>query len=470
MEKVEYIIDIAYAVLGLLLFYKGFYTVVGIFSRAKTFEKAPQTKKYGIIIAARNEEKVIGLLLDSLTSQTYPTENYKIFLVADNCTDNTAQISREHGAIVYERNCPEKARKGWALEFLFENIEKDYGIKSFDGYIFFDADNIVSGNYIEHMNNAFATGCDAVIGYRNTKNFDRNAISAHYGIHFMRSSLTLHRPRGRLGLSTHIAGTGYLLSSELLKDGWHYSCLTEDTQATMDFTVKGKKIEYCEAAEFYDEQPYQFKVMARQRIRWAKGRLACFFGFGHRLFFGMFKRFGNDKKACECKSAAENKETVGFTNKVLNVGTTVADFLAVLIRPIRKNFSCYDMFFYLLPNSFLIMLINFAYYIASFIVAVNLGQMLAGDASGWVIAGLGLVFGSIFTYLGNVLLGFLIVVREWKHIHCKKIKFVWFLITWPLFDMFYAYFCIISLFMRVKWKPIKHDEAISLNDIETKNN
>jgi len=466
MEKVDWIIGIVFAVLSVLRFYKVFYTAVGFFTKPKVFKPAPMTRRYGIIIAARNEKNVIGFLLESLMDQTYPLENYKIFVVADNCTDNTAEIARKHGACVYERNCPEKARKGWALEFLFDNIERDYGIQSFDGYLFFDADNIVSQDYIEQINNAFDTGCDAVIGYRNTKNFDRNCISAHYGIHFMRSSMTLHRPRSRLGFCTHIAGTGYLLSSDLLKDGWHYSCLTEDTQATMDFVVMGKRIEYCEAAEFYDEQPYQFSVMVRQRIRWAKGRIACFFAFGYRLFFGIFKKFPKDNLVDGTQDESQNNSTA-FEYKVLNICTRITSFFARICKPIRKNFSCYDMFFYLFPNSMAILIVDLVDYIASFIAAAYLGQILVKGASFWVIGAIGLVFGALFSYLLAIINGTLIVIRERRHIHCTKGKLVWYLLTWPLFDKLYAFLCIISLFMRVKWKPIKHDEAISLKDIKS---
>ena len=467
------ILDIICAVIAACVFYKGIYTGIGFFCKAKVFPPVPMTRKYGVVIAARNEKHVIGLLVDSLMEQTYPQELYTIFVVADNCTDNTAEIAREHGATVYERHCPEKARKGWALEFLFEQIERDYGIRSFDGFFFFDADNVVANDYMEQMNNAFETGCDAVIGYRNTKNFDRNCISAHYGIHFMRSSFLLHRPRSRLGLTTHIAGTGYLLSSEMLKDGWHYSTLTEDTQATMDFTVQGKRIEYCEAAEFYDEQPYELKVMLRQRIRWAKGRLACFIGYGHRLVFGLFRRFP-PRKACGNEQAFREANKP-FANKskspwdwMLNLGSAITDIAAKLIRPIGRHYSCYDMFFYLTPNSVLVFIAKLLKYIVGLATALALGQILLRDISGWVLAGVGVLLGSAIVYVGNILIGLMVVVREWPHIHCAKRKMVWYLITWPLFDMLYSYLCIVSLFMRVKWKPIKHDEAISIHDLNEK--
>ena len=97
---------------------------------------------------------------------------------------------------MYERHDLSKARKGYALGFGFDRIKEDYGIENFEGYLFFDADNLLRPDYVTEMNKAFDTGeLDVITGYRNTKNFDTNCISAAYGIHFYRSSLTYHRPR-----------------------------------------------------------------------------------------------------------------------------------------------------------------------------------------------------------------------------------------------------------------------------------
>ena len=86
---------VAFAVLAILTYYKTVYKWIGFFVKAKKFKPAPQTKKYGIVIAARNEELVIGNLIDSLHSQTYPRENFRVFVVADNCdvSDKTAEIA-----------------------------------------------------------------------------------------------------------------------------------------------------------------------------------------------------------------------------------------------------------------------------------------------------------------------------------------------------------------------------------------
>ena len=219
MAVLKLICDILSSSFFVFSIYKYIYLLIGFFVKPKVFKKAAADKKYAVIIAARNEELVIGKLLESLNAQTYPKELIKIFVVADNCTDSTGKIARSYGATVYERNEPERARKGYALSFLFDRIERDYGISSFDGYLFFDADNVVNSDYIEQMNNAFATDVDAVVGYRNSKNFSQNFISAGYGMHFMRSTVSYHRPRSKRSLSTHRAGSGYLLSSKLLEGG-----------------------------------------------------------------------------------------------------------------------------------------------------------------------------------------------------------------------------------------------------------
>ncbi len=458
--------NIIFYIVGILALYKLIYKYIGFFAKAKKFKPAPKTKKYGIVIAARNEELVIGNLVNSLHNQTYPRENFRVFVVADNCDENdrTAEIARQCGATVYERHCPEKARKGWALEYLFENIEKDFGIQSFDGFLFFDADNVVSSDYLERMNEAFATGVDGVIGYRNSKNFDQNWISCHYSIHFMRSSMIWHRPRGRMNLCTHIAGTGYLLSSEMLKDGWHYSCLTEDTQATMDFAVQGKRIEYCEAAEFYDEQPYQLKVMWRQRLRWAKGRMACFFRYGAKLFYGLFRFFKFDKKVKEQPLKVFDYEkgmfkTLSFKGKFVFIADRIMDFCGFVVdlvaRPfkfIAKNFTNFDMILYLFPFEIVIGLFT--------------GTSAAKVTTPLTAVLIGALFGFLTYYIKNVIEGFLIVIREWKHIHCpNKFKLAFYLITWPLHDLIYPFICFASLFMHVTWKPIKHDVVKTLDDI-----
>ena len=219
------IYDILSVLITIMLAYHSVYFIVGIFKTRK-FKKAKVKHKYAILIAARNEEKVIGNLLDSIAKQDYPRDLLTTFVVADNCTDTTAAIARKKGAICYERFNDQDKTKGFALEFLFNNIECDYGINSFEGYFIFDADNLLNTNFVSKMNDAFDSGEKIITSYRNTKNFDENWIASTYALHWIRSSRTSHRARSYLGLATNIQGTGFLFANEIVKNGWHYTSLT----------------------------------------------------------------------------------------------------------------------------------------------------------------------------------------------------------------------------------------------------
>lgn len=170
------------AILSLLVFHKTAYQILGLFFTRK-FRPAKKQHKYGICIAARNEEAVIGNLLESIQEQDYPKEFLTVFVVADNCDDKTAQIAREHGAVCYERFNKKEKTKGCALQYLFQQIERDYGTQSFEGFFIFDADNLLKQDYISRMNDSFDAGCKLITSYRNTKNLSEGWIASNYALH-----------------------------------------------------------------------------------------------------------------------------------------------------------------------------------------------------------------------------------------------------------------------------------------------
>ena len=280
-----------------LMAYKAVMVAVGLFATRK-FPTAKRNHKYAVVIAARNEETVIGNLIDSINRQDYDMSLVDIFVVADNCTDKTAEIARQKGAVCYERFDNEHCTKGYALQFLFQNIERDYKTDSYEGFFVFDADNLLKRDYITRMNEAFDSGEKIITSYRNTKNFDENWVASTYAIHWLRSIRVNHRARSVLKLATNIQGTGFLFTSEIFKNGCKYVSLTEDRALTADAVVAGYRISYCDAAEFYDEQPVSVKIAVRQRVRWAKGHIQAFFESG----WGLLKTFsaakGSGKNLC----------------------------------------------------------------------------------------------------------------------------------------------------------------------------
>ena len=419
---IDYILNYAKAnviltLIGILTSYQILYLIVGFFSKKKVFKETSIKNKYGIIIAARNEEKVIGNLLISLNNQTYDKSLYKIFVVSDNSTDNTANIARSHGATVYERFDLSKQRKGYALQYLFTQIERDYKINSFDGFIFFDGDNLVDKNFITEINKAFVEKGNIVVGYRNIKNFDTNIISSAYGVHFYRSILNYHRPRERFNLGTHIAGTGYVIDSKLLLNGWNYYSLTEDTLLTLDLSSKGIKISFCESAVFYDEQPTNFKTSYRQRIRWTKGRLDAFITNFPKLIISGIKRF---------------------------------------------SFTLYDLFFYSFPWPFYNL-------IKVIIFPIILGLINKSIYTNIFWIDFLLVFGSMMLgmYFNNLIYGLFAVIREWDNIHAKNTKKILAIFTYPWFNLLTIFLAIgVLINPNVKWKKIIHNDNRTIEELD----
>ncbi|MBR0303855.1 MAG: glycosyltransferase, partial [Clostridia bacterium] len=144
--------------------YQFFYIAVPFYKKGKP-HKRTYVNRFAVLIAARNEQGVIEHLIRSIQDQTYPSEYVDIYVVADNCTDGTAAVSRELGAIVYERFNKTEIGKGYALEALLENIARDYP-RGFDGYFVFDADNLLAPDYIERMHETFCSGYEVVTSYR----------------------------------------------------------------------------------------------------------------------------------------------------------------------------------------------------------------------------------------------------------------------------------------------------------------
>ena len=114
------------AVLGILSCYRVFYFILGVFGRSRRYPEAPKDKRYAFIVAAWNEEAVIGNLIRDIRALDYPQELIEIFIVADNCTDKTGEVAEKLGAHVYYRNDKSKRAKGYALQSLIEPMSKDY--------------------------------------------------------------------------------------------------------------------------------------------------------------------------------------------------------------------------------------------------------------------------------------------------------------------------------------------------------
>ena len=273
----EYLYILKQVLVYVLTAYWCYQTVVSLCSLVKLKDKPYLTNKnhkFMAIIPAHNEEAVVANLIESLKKQTYDKNLYDIYVIADNCTDNTAEVARNAGAIVLERFDPAHKTKGYALQwFLKQKIEEN---ADYDAFFVFDADNIVDKDFIVNMNKKLCQGEDVVQGYRDIKNPTDNWITAGYALFYWSMHRLYHLARYNIGLSPLLNGTGFMVKFDVVKpNGWETETLTEDIEFSLKQIIQGRKLGWATDAIVYDEQPTSFKQSWSQRSRWTVGHMQC---------------------------------------------------------------------------------------------------------------------------------------------------------------------------------------------------
>lgn len=417
LELIQKSCGVVGLMLAVLYGYQIFYIVVGLLRRNRPVSAdTDRLHRYAVVISARNEETVIGELLASLRAQNYPRELLDLYVVADNCTDGTASAARAAGARVYERFDRIHVGKGYAMDWLFARLREEGLEERYDGYIVFDADNLVHPDFVREMNKVFDTGkYAAVTSYRNSKNFSSNWISAGYSLWFIREARFLNFSRMQLGTGCAISGTGFLVSAEVIRanGGWPFHLLTEDIQFSVDCAVKGLRIGYCDKAVIYDEQPTGFVQSWHQRMRWTKGIYQVGLRYWPRLIAGCFTRKGG-------------------------------------------RFACFDMLMTVLPGVI----------VSAAVLGLNLFALISGlSGPRWMTARvvgelLGFFARSVAGYyVGLLAYGALTLLSERRQINAPAGKKLIYLLTFPLFMCTYIPISLAALVSRVEWKPIQHNAA-----------
>lgn len=386
--------------------YQFLYLFLPFFTHKKRLPAATKIRRLAVLIAARNEGKVIGHLLDSVLDQDYPYDKVSIWVVADNCTDDTAEIARRKGARVTERHS-EQIGKGYALSHLMVFLQQSGEV--YDAFLVLDADNLLAPGYLAAINCGLEQ-YPIVTGYRGSKNFGDSWISGGASLWFLRMSQFLNRSRYRLGTSCTVSGTGFAFRREVATD-WPYYLLTEDVEFSAACVLRGYPIGYCEEAVLYDEQPVTFAQNWRQRLRWAKGNIQVVCRYGGRLFRG----------AC------------------------------------RGRFACYDLLCSTLP-AFVFSVLGLLVKIVQMVSLLVAGQSLVPMILG-ALSGLALGYGVM------LLMGLIPLLAEGQRVIAPLWKKGLYLLTFPVFVFINVPIAVQALFCRVEWKPIRHTRALSAEDM-----
>ncbi|MBR6267068.1 MAG: glycosyltransferase family 2 protein [Selenomonadaceae bacterium] len=268
-----------------------YFFIIGFCGMWRKREKKILTprKTFAVIVAAHNESAVIGHLVKNLKELNYPQELYDIYVIADNCSDNTAEIASEAGAIVCERTHETKKSKGFALEWMFERLFKME--KKYDAVAIFDADNLVHPQFLMEMNNRLCKGDRIIQGYLDAKNPYDTWVAGTFAIAFWVIDHISHLAKTNIGLSAVLGGTGMCITTDVLeKYGWRATCLTEDMEFTMKSLAEGIRTAWAHDAIVYDEKPLTFKQSWNQRKRWAQGQFDVAHRFIPKMLVEGFRR------------------------------------------------------------------------------------------------------------------------------------------------------------------------------------
>jgi cellulose synthase/poly-beta-1,6-N-acetylglucosamine synthase-like glycosyltransferase len=257
----------------LLLLTGIFYFILSLRGFLKSGKPAPDgtLRRFAVLLPAYNEEKVIKFSIESLMKMDYPADKFDIFVVADHCTDTTADIALSLGVRVFDHSGPDKKPgKGRALKWACEQI---LAMGKYDALVYFDADSLAHKGFLSVMNAHLAGGEEAVQGRQLAKNTD-NWLARILASGHIVSNRFFQKPKYALGLSATLHGKGMCFSKAVSeKYPWDETCLTEDIEMQMRLVRSGVRITWAEGAIVYDEEPVGIGQYIKRTVRWTRGSL-----------------------------------------------------------------------------------------------------------------------------------------------------------------------------------------------------
>lgn len=256
--------------LTLAIFYLAALGLISWVKKPRAFAPCIPTHRFAIVVPAHNEEKGLAATISSLHELDYPGHLFDIFVVADNCTDRTAEVAKNLGVLCLERVDSDRRGKGYALSFAFDALLAE----GFDAIVVVDADNVMSANFLRAMDVRLHNG-QSVIQSRNTvKNSLESALTWMLAVGNAIENTLYSLGKENLNLSCPLRGTGMCLSSIILrKIPWDASSVAEDTEYGLSLIRVGQRVHFASEAEVLSDAPVNFEMLAAQRIRWASGNM-----------------------------------------------------------------------------------------------------------------------------------------------------------------------------------------------------
>ena len=278
MEIIRTLLEVLIWICGAFLTFNMIYQLVigfwGFGKAEKDYKDHDPEMRFLVLVPAHSEEKVIGDIIANLKEMDYPRELYDFYIIADNCTDGTAEKARSLGANVIEthKESPDAPTgKPIALKKALNTI--DYR-SNYDLLMIFDADNLIDRNMFREVNSQYLDKGrpDFIQCYLGAKN-KKGPVAWVYYTGYTLSNRFFNLSKQRLGLNGVLGGTGFAMSTSYLaqRGGWTTMTLTEDYEMQVEAILDGRRIVWNHFTRVYDEKPTRLTAAIRQRIRWGQG-------------------------------------------------------------------------------------------------------------------------------------------------------------------------------------------------------
>ena len=236
-------------------------------------ERNGSTARLLFLVPAHDEQSLIAECVDSLVRMSHPEDSRRIVVIADNCSDATARVAREHGAEVLERDDTASPGKPRAIRWALDQSDLD----RWDACVIVDADSTVHPGFATALARFMPLRSCAVQAYFGTRNEWDSWLTRLAGV-LARCRYEVSYPlRQAAGLNSPMTGNGMCIGAGLLSDGgWQAFSLTENWELYASYTAGGVPIHYARDALLLSEEARSMNEGATQRRRWLAGRLWVF--------------------------------------------------------------------------------------------------------------------------------------------------------------------------------------------------
>jgi glycosyltransferase involved in cell wall biosynthesis len=287
---------------GLLLACLGYQAILAVASAwpSRPVSAARSRRlRFAIAIPAHNEASVLPATLARLREQSYPKELFDVHVVADHCTDATADVTRQGGGIAHERNDPPDGRKAYALQWLLQRIlqrepasaasgvHPRYSIPRFrysaprfwrgvrgpqtgyDAVAVFDADSLVDPGFLDVMEGHLSAGKPVLQGQHIISNPQDSPLAAMAAVDMRLNNRLRNQSRSNLGFSCRLMGDAMVFDARVLREhGWPSASLNEDREYGYELLLHGMRASYVPEARSYGQAVSTWRQAEPQRLRW----------------------------------------------------------------------------------------------------------------------------------------------------------------------------------------------------------